>query len=270
MSIIQQNNTHGMNIPSDLQQRADQLHLAMHVHSNGMMAGLFDGQSKQPLWLSETFIATWELHNRIMEWGWNQPVFRKVTLSRSPLQWTLCPPYLLDPSNIGGWLHQSNENNVRAIPISGQNMILIEESESLYPMVHGLFPHLQEFSTVEFLLHYHLSTPVNHDRLLVVTEAEITRIFAHQQGKFLLANQYACKEPEDTLYFASAIVQQYELSNETPIILAGQNANIELIRLFEPYYTQVKAWTAPFGLKMPKGQVDAHWHSILLHTLCAS
>jgi hypothetical protein len=270
MSIIQQNNTHTMNIPADLGQRSDQLHLAIHVHGNGVMAGIFDSQTKQPLWLNETFIASWELSTKITEWGWNQPVFRKVTLTHCPLQWTLCPSHLFIPENKSKWLHQSIEQNVQACPIEGQNMVLIEECEKLQLSLQSFFPHLQEFSIMEMLLHFHLSSTMNGDRLIVITEAETTRIIAHKNGQLIMANQYMCKEPEDTLYFVSAVAQQYNLDSTTPIILAGQNTTTALIRLFEPYYTEVKTWTPPLGLKMPKGHDDAHWHSILLHTLCAS
>lgn len=259
-----------MRIPSHIVQKADQCHLGMHCAEEGIMVGVFDIQTKQPLWLEYQHIQQWECMQAIQDWKWHQPLFRKVTATHCAKQWTLCPPHLFDAQQLHVWFTPHPTWTTQYQTIQGQNMVLIEQYDKAGMALHLLFSHVQESSIVENWMHYHLSQHPQIDQLTLIVEDNNIGVLVQKQGSLVLANQFAGKEPEDILYFASAVLQQHELSQNTPITLAGKNASEELKQFFEPYFLHVQLWTAPLGLQLPKNKIARDWHSILLHTLCAS
>lgn len=88
-----------MRIPSHIVQKADQCHLGIHCAEDGIMAGIFDIKTKQPLWLEYQHLQQWEWMQAIQDWKWNQPLFRKISVTHCSQQWTLCPQHLLMSSN---------------------------------------------------------------------------------------------------------------------------------------------------------------------------
>jgi Protein of unknown function (DUF3822) len=270
MSVIQQNNNDKMRIPTHIVQKADQCHLAMHWTDEGIMVGIFDITTKQPLWLEYQHIHPWELMQAIQDWKWNQPLFRKVTASHCSQQWTLCPVHLFDENQLHIWFTPHANWLTQYQSIQGQNIMLIEQFANAGISLQELFSHAQECSIVALWMHYHLPQHPQQDHITLIVENDVIGVLVKKQGELQLANQFAGKEPEDILYFASAVLQQNELSQNTTITLVGKNASVELKEYFEPYFINVQLWTTPLGLQLPKNKEAKDWHSILLHTLCAS
>ena len=259
-----------MRIPDEWLRKADQLHLAMHLSNEALSVGLFDVASKQPLWMQRMYGSNWEWIEKIQSWRWTEPLFRKVTLTHSPQQWTLCPPHLFSPDHLSDWFTTADKGTLAYHHIEGQEIVLIEQMHSISAPIIALFANGKEFSIVDHWLHFHLSPSSASDQLILIVEDGVIGVLLQKKGQLQLANQFSGHQMEDVLYFASAVLQQHQCSQDTDILLCGQQANAELLHFFEPYFTSVKCWEAPFGLKMPKGHDAAIWHNLLLHTLCAS
>jgi hypothetical protein len=270
MSLIQQNNNDKMRIPSHIVQKADQCHLGIHCAEDGIMAGIFDIKTKQPLWLEYQHLQQWEWMQAIQDWKWNQPLFRKISVTHCSQQWTLCPQHLFDEQQLPYWFKPHDQWQTRYQLVAGLNIMLIEQFNKGGVDFSSLFSHAQERSIVELWMHYHLAQHAHQDHLTLIAEDHNIGVLLQKQGNLILANQFAGNEIEDVLYFASAVLQQNELSQNTPITMAGKNASDELKQFFEPYFVNVQLWSAPLGLQLPKNKSAKEWHSILLHTLCAS
>jgi hypothetical protein len=270
MSVIQQNHNDTMRIPSPIMEKADQMHFALHWSDDGIVAGVFDIATKQPIWLKHQAMQPWEFSQNIREWKWNQPLFRKVSITHCAKEWTLCPQHLFDPSQLAAWLPAQAQCSTEFHFIQNQNMVLIEQFVPLAADIPLLFSNVKQNSIVDHWLHFHLSQHLGQDHLTIIVESGLIAVILQKKGSLVLANQFAGSQPEDVLYFASAVLQQNLMSQETAITLVGRNANPALKAFFEPYFIQVNLWQPPVGLHLPKDHEACDWHSILLHTLCAS
>ncbi len=270
MPMLSTDYAHSMQLSPDWLAQADHLHLGIHVHAEGLMLGLFEMLSKQPIWLMDMPILTHQIAQSLQQGQWVQPFFRKVTISFSAESWTVIPQVFFDPNQLSNWIEEIPNCLLGYQNLNTENNVLIHRHSRDIEQIAALYPQAQVNCAIKMWLQL---CPVSEHKNALIGWVEADKlclqlVLDHQR---ILVNQFDAKTVEDVLYFISASLQQSPHPEETEIILMGQGVSDELLETLSSYYFHVKVWNTPLGLQLPESiNLPAHhYYSILMHTLCA-
>jgi hypothetical protein len=260
---------HPMQLAPEWSEKADHFHLGIHVNPRGVIIGIFDFQNNQPLWLVQHPILPQDLPQALQNWGWTQPLFRKVTIGYSADSWTLVPAPFFQPDQLQLWLADAPMQKVSFSKLPNEEAVLVYRNASWTEQLIQLFPQSQTTVAPQYWLQ--LTSPEeNNTCLFAYIESDKLCIHYMVNHERKMLNQFDCRSAEDALYFISACLQHHNGEENTPIVLMGQDAQNAMLELLSQYYTDVKVWTPPLGLQMPSDIAHPEeYYSILMHTLCA-
>ncbi len=257
-------------VPEKWLKQSDQMHLALHIHAEGLQLALFDFQNRQPVHLFRLKIQPWELPGLITQQGLHQFLFRKVSITYDSDSWTLVPELFFDESKIDLWMADLPAHQMHHTLLADERVFLIDRHHQSMESIAMLFPQ----ATVKCWVHpwLQLTSPQHEKGEILFANIEAKKISIHliKEGKRLLANPFESRSWEDSLYFISAAMQNFSCSEKTLVVLTGEEVNEELIASMAPYIKGLTPWLPPMGLHLPKNEsIPATWHSVLMHTLCA-
>jgi hypothetical protein len=270
MPMLSTDYAHSMQLSPDWLAQADHLHLGIHIHSEGLLIGLFEMRSKQPIWLMDTPILPHHIAQALQQGQWVQPFFRKVSISFSAETWTVVPQSFFNPDNLSIWVEETANAQLGYQNLQQESNVLIHRHGKDIEQIAVLYPQAQVNCAIKMWLQ--LSPPSDHENALIAwIESDKLCIQLIQNHQRILLNQFDAKSAEDVLYFISASLQQHPTSPETEILMMGQGVSEELLETLSHYYVNIKVWNTPLGLQLPEScTLPAHYYySILMHTLCA-
>ena len=270
MPMLSTDYAHSMQLSPDWLAQADHLHLGIHIHAEGLMIGLFEMLSKQPIWLMETPILSHQIAQALQQGQWVQPFFRKVSISFCAETWTVVPQSFFTPNQLSTWIEETVNGQMGYQNLQQESNILIHRHSKDIEHIAALYPQAQVNCAIKMWLQ--LSPPSDHENALIAwIESDKLCIQLIQNHQRILLNQFDAKSVEDVLYFISATLQQHPSSQETDIMIMGRGVTDELLETLSSYYNHVKTWNTPLGLQLPESSTmpPHNYYSILMHTLCA-
>ncbi len=259
-----------IDVPEKWLKQSDQMHLALHIHGEGLQLALFDYQNRQPVHLFRLRIQPWEIPALISQQGLNQHLFRKVSITYDSDSWTLVPELFFEESKIELWMSDLPAHQMHHTMLTDERVILVDRHHQSMESIALLFPQASVKSWVHPWLQ--LTSPQHEKGEILFANLEAQKINIHliKGGKRLLANPFESRSWEDSLYFISAALQNFECSEKTMVVVTGEDVSEELMESLKPYIGGLNLWLPPMGLHLPKNEwLPAQWHSVLMHTLCA-
>ena len=269
MPMLSTDYAHSMQLSTEWLERADQLHLGLHIHPEGIQMGLFEMHSKQPIWLMNAPMLHHQIPQALIQGNWSQPFYRKVSISFTAESWTLAPQNLFDPLALNAWIEPHANAQLGYQNLTHETTVLIHRHPMIIEQVAALFPQAQVNCATKMWLQ--LTQPSDFENTLFAwMEADKLCIHLIQNHQRILVNQFDSKSAEDALYFISAALQDFNHVGPIPIVLMGMNVQEDLLELLRSYYSDVQLWNTPLGLQIPSNlnQSVAYYYSILMHTLC--
>jgi hypothetical protein len=259
-----------IDLPEKWLKQSDQMHLAIHVHAEGLQLALFDYQNRQPVHLFRLKTQPWEIPSMITQQGLNQHLFRKVSITYDSDSWTLVPELFFDETRLDTWMADLPAHQMHHALLAEERVYLIDRHHQAMESIAMLFPQATVRCWVQPWMQ--LTSPQQEKGTVLFANVESKKISIHlvQDGKRLLANPFESRSWEDSLYFVSATLQNYACPEKTTVVFTGEDVTEELLNSIQPYVPGLTAWLPPMGLHLPKNEtMPAQWHSVLMHTLCA-
>lgn len=270
MPMLSTDYAHSMQLSPEWLNQADHLHLGIHIHSDGLMIGLFEVHSKQPIWLMDAPHLSHNIAQTLQQGQWVQPFFRKVSISFSAESWTVIPQSFFQPNQLSVWIKETSNSQLGYQNLQQESNVLIHRHSKDIEHIAALYPQAQVNCAIKMWLQ--LNTTLAYTNVLSAwIEADKLCIELIQNHQRILLNQFEAKSVEDVLYFISATLQQNTTSSDTEIVLMGQDVSEDLLETLSNYCEKVQVWNTPLGLQLPETcKLPAHhYYSILMHTLCA-
>jgi hypothetical protein len=257
-------------IPEVVKSNPENHHLAIHLGRDQLMVGIFSLPQRQPIWIDHFALPHWDMGLELEKSILTTLSFRKVTITSPSASWTLSPPHLFKEGTEDQWL-LPQQGAVFSTPLLRHpDAICIEQHLQVYDGVGALFNQARSIPVVTWWLEYHISHGPSTPFAAVFWEDKNLIIAWIENHELKFANQFSASQPEDALYFVSAVMQQMKASEEALMITMGSGMNQESMELFQQFFSQVKMWNTPLGLNWNEKQPAFFYHPLILHTLCAS
>ena len=172
--------------------------------------------------------------------------YRDVYVNVFTELFTLCPAPFYDPENARQLLEFNTGKTTDTIilndDITNGIKLIYGLDEQLKSALDLIFPHHKIKHSLSVLSQLMLHTEdLSKDQVLINMHRDYMELVIKQEGKLLLANQFAVKTQEDVLYYVLFALEQYQLNPTTVTICVTGNtdSNSALLLTLKKYVKYV-------------------------------
>lgn len=234
-----------MKMPKELLDRAQELHLTMHVGRQHVYAALYDFSSSTCFWSVYTEVpAGLSVYKFIYQRNWLEGVFRRCTVTFDTDCYALVPASLFEPNSSSEYIsmqHGINGIHTAFTDIPEAESVVCFEIPEWQSDLMRFFPNARVIPACALLLRIAASRR-NHalPSFFVLFSSNTISIAAFRDKEIALLSTHEARTSEDSLYHLTNAAMRLQIDPENcHVELLDTSENSELTELFKKYFTHV-------------------------------